>query len=100
MDRNSLINIRQKRYQDFCAFMKSRGYTSPDAIRRFQASMVMSALTYIATLVVAYLLALMVMPGHELLAKAILITLALWVLASKWVSYRWAQAFMENNYVK
>ncbi|GAB1257624.1 hypothetical protein NBRC116494_21260 [Aurantivibrio plasticivorans] len=62
--------------------------------------MVLSALTYIAALVVAYVLTLMVMPGHETLAKVILIILALWVLASKWVSYRWAQVFKENNYVK
>lgn len=100
MNQNNLMQLRQKRYNDFCRFMKSKGYTTPAAIKRFQVSMAVSALTYMLAMTISYFLALMVIPNHETLVKVTLIAFAFWVLASKLVSYRWAKAFQENNYVE
>lgn len=100
MNQNNLMKLRQKRYNDFCRFMKNKGYTNPAAIKHFQASMVISGLTYVVALTIAYMLAVTVIPNYETLAKVTLIAFAFWVLASKWVSYRWAKAFQENNYVE
>lgn len=100
MYRDKLTNLKQKRFENFCTLMKHRGYSSPEEIKRLQTFLVMSALTNLAALVIAYLIALMLMPGYAVLAKTMLIVLSLWLLVSKGISYRWAQAFKENSYVE